>query len=203
MALDVKLRDWTQRDRQANRNIAFSLWNGRISINVYNDGNMANKLFRRNINDEELILIGKVIDKVVNGSPETKCSVQFQAYDRQSKQFRAETVFSFEKDSKQLYKISVTDCTKQQTFTFTLKASAAMSMGNEPFSEANLSAIKLESLKEWITSAKIWGPATYVPFDRNKQGNRGGNGGGNYNRQPSNGGGTAEAAVNDDDALPF
>ena len=192
MALDIKVKDWTQIDRQSNRTLAFSLWNGRISIQAYDQNNMRNKLFRKNLSDAELVMIGKIIDKVMAGSPETKCSVQFQSYDRNSKQYRIEAVFSMEKDSKQMYKISVTDCIKQQTCTFTLKASATMTTGSEPLNDANLSSLKIETLKDWITGAKIWGPATVVPFDKNRQG--GGNGGG----APA----PAAAPANDDD-LPF
>ena len=195
----VKLNDWKQSDRQSNRTLAFNLYNGRICIQAFDTQNMKNKLFRKTLTDEELEMIEKMITKVINGSPETKCSVQFQTYDKASKQFRIESVFAFEKDSRQLYKISVTDCTKQQTYTFTLKARATMTMGNEPLNDANLSSIKVETLKAWITSAKIWAPATVIPLNQL----RGGNGGSNY-KGTGNGGSTPAAAPsNDDESLPW
>lgn len=198
--LEIKVQDWKQVDRQANRTLAFNLYNGRVCIQAFDNNNMRNKLFRKSLNDAELVMIGKIIDKVIAGSPETKCSCQFQTYDRGSKQFRIESVFSMEKDSKQIYKISVTDCTKQQTCTFSLKASATMTTGSDPLNDANLSSLKIETLKDWILSAKIWGPATVLPLDKTR-----GGGGGNYHG--GNGGGApaggSSAPANDDEALPF
>lgn len=194
----IKVNDWKQVDRQANRTLAFNLYNGRVCIQAFDTQNMKNKLFRKSLTDEELEMIEKMITKVVNGSPETKCSIQFQSYDKASKQFRIESVFSFEKDSRQLYKISVTDCIKQQTYTFTLKARATMTMGNEPLNDAHLSSIKVETLKTWFTSAKIWGPATVIPLNQM----RGGSGGSSY-KGTGNGGAPAAAPMNDDESLPF
>lgn len=197
--LEIKLPDFKQVDRQSNRTLAFNLYNGRVCIQAFDNNNMKNKLFRKSLNSEELVMISKIIDKVIAGSPETKCSCQFQAYDRNSKQFRIEAVFSMEKDSKQVYKISVTDCAKQQTCTFSLKAPATITTGNEPLNDANLSSLKVEALKDWIMGAKIWGPATVLPLDKVRGGNggyRGGNGG-----APT--GGSSGAPTNDDDALPF
>lgn len=182
MAQDCKLRDWSQQDRQAGRTIAFGLWNGKISIQVYNNQDMKNKLFRRNFDECEILLIEKLINKIMAGSPESKQSIQFQKYDFQSKQFKMEAVFEFGKDSKQVYHVTVTDCVKQQSFTFVIKARATMTMGSEPLNDANLSALKVEALKDWIASAKICAPFTVQPIDPNKQrggyGNRGGGGGG-------------------------
>jgi len=209
--LDIKLKDWSMKDRQTNRTLAFGLWNGKISIQVYDSNAMGTKFFRRNLNDEELLLVEKVINKVMAGSPETKCSCQFQKYDFQSKQFKIEAVFSFEKDSKQCYHLSVTDCTKQQTSSFLIKAPSTMTMGSEPLNDSNLSALKVESLKDWITNAKIWAPATVQPIDKSKFGNRGGNGGGygGGNRGGYGGGAPAPAAEapaggeGGGDSLPF
>ena len=148
MAQDCKLRDWSQQDRQAGRTIAFGLWNGKISIQVYNNQDMKNKLFRRNFDECEILLIEKLINKIMAGSPESKQSIQFQKYDFQSKQFKMEAVFEFGKDSKQVYHLTVTDCAKQQSFTFVIKARATMTMGSEPLNDANLSALKVEALKD-------------------------------------------------------
>lgn len=185
--LDVRVRDWTQKDRQSNQTLAFGLWNGKISIQVYDSNNMSNKMFRRNLADGELVLIEKVINKVVGGSPETKISCQFQKYDPQSHQYRVEAVFAFEKDSKQCYRIHITDCTKNQTYSFTLKESATMTMGNDPLKDDNLSSLKLETLKNWFVNARIWAPATVQPIDKSKF--RNGGGGGGYGNR--NGGGGA------------
>lgn len=191
----IRVKDWTQKDRQTNKVLAFSLWNGNISVQVYDAQNMKNKSFRKNLTDENVVVIEKLFNKVVAASPETKSSIQFTKYDPQSKQFKIDAVFTFEKDSKQCYRITVTDANTQSSNSFVLRASATMTMGSDPLSDANLSAIKLDTLKDWITNAKIWGPATYQPIDRSKFGNRGGYGGGgsapvsHAAEAPSDGGG--------------
>ena len=74
-----------------------------------------------------------------------------------------------------------------------------MQLGSEPMSEGNLSAIKVETLKNWLTSAKIVAPFTVQPIDPSK---RGGGYGGGYN-----GGGapsqSAPSGDGGDSGLPF
>ena len=132
--MECKLKDWSQQDRQSGRTLAFGLWNTKVSVQVFNSQDMKNKLFRRNLDDAEVIMIEKLINKVMGGAPETKQSIQFTKYDPQTKQRALEAVFEFGKDSKQVYHITVSDAAKQQTYTFTLKARANMTVGNEPMS---------------------------------------------------------------------
>lgn len=205
MVEGMKIVSWRQDDRQAKLTLEFGIWNSKVSIQAYESGNFRNKKFSRNLNDCELKLVEKVIAKVMTGSPETKCSCQFQKYDRDSKQYRTEAVISLEKDSKQVYKISLTDVTKQSTVTFVVKAPATMTMGTDNLSDANLSALKMETLKDWIINARIWAPMTYQPpRDGQGGGNRGGYGGG----QRSQGGGGYSAPSepslsSDPEDLPF
>lgn len=203
--LDVKVKDWVQKDRNSGKTLAFGLWNGRVSIQVYDSANMKNKNFRRNLSEDELVLIEKVINKVIAGSPETKLSCQFQEYDRNSKQFRIKAVIAIEKDSKQVYRMSLTDCDTNQTFTFSLKSPATMTSGNEPLNDGNLSSIKIETLKHWFTSARIWAPATIQPLDPNRRAGGGGyKAGGSGYSAPAGGGAPAPSGVeSDSDNLPF
>lgn len=200
---DVRLKDWGQNDRQSGRTLAFGLWNGRISVQVYETQNMKNKLFRRNLQEDEIVLVEKLIAQIVSGSPEQKKSIQFMEYDKNSKQFKLNCVLEMGKDSKQVYHITISDVTKQQTYTFTLKARATMQLGSEPMSEGNLSAIKVETLKNWLTSAKVVAPFTVQPVDPSKRGGGyGGGHGGGYN-----GGGApsqpAPSGDGGDGGLPF
>ena len=205
MVEGMKIVSWRQDDRQAKLTLEFGIWNSKVSIQAYESGNFRNKKFSRNLSDTELKLFEKMINKVMAGSPETNGSVLLLKYDRDSKQYRTEGVISIEKDSKQVYKLSVTDTTKQQTCTFVLRAPSTVSMGDQPLSESNLSALKMETLKDWIINARIWAPMTYQPpRDGQGGGNRGGYGGG----QRSQGGGgysaPAESAPSSDpEDLPF
>lgn len=203
MVEGMKIQGWRQDDRQSKLTLEFGMWNQKVSVQVYESGNFRNKKYNRNLSDCELKLLEKCIAKVAAGSPETKCSCQFHKYDRESRQFRIDSVIAIEKDSKQVYKMSFTDVTKQSTITFALMAPKTVSMGSEPLSEGNLSALKLETLKEWIINSKIWAPFTYQP--PRDGGQRGGGGG--YGRPsapapapsaPSNDGGGS-----DPDDLPF
>lgn len=202
MVEGMKVTSWRQEDRQSKKTLDFNMWNGRVSIQAYESGNLRNKSFNHNLNDTELILVEKAIAKVIAGSPETKQSINFSKYDFNSKQFRLDGVFTIEKDSKQLYRITLTDCKTQNTVSFVLKAPATATLGPDPLSDSNLSSLKLESLKAWLINAKIWAPFTFVPQQNNGGrrggGNGGGNGGGGYS-QPSG----AAAPSGDSDDLPF
>ena len=180
MVEGMKVTDWRQEDRQSGKVLSFSIWNAKVRIQVYDRNNMKDKIINKGLSDAELVLVEKNIAKVVSSAPEQKFSIQFQTYDRNSKQFRIEAVLTFEKDSKQIYKITISDAQKNASFTFSLKASATVTTGSEPLSDAMLSALKLETLKDWLTGSKIWAPFTFVPPPANGGGNRGGGyGGGN------------------------
>lgn len=199
MVEGMKITSWRQEDRQSKKTLEVGMWNGRVSVRAYESGNFKNSSFNRNLNDTEVILMEKAIGKVISGSPETKQSISFQKYDFNSKQFRIAAVITIEKDAKQMYRISLTDCQTQVTTSFVLKAPATASFGNEPLDDRNLSALKLESLKDWLTSSRVWAPFTYVPPKDGQGGGR--RGGGGY------GGGAPAAAPaassNDSDDLPF
>lgn len=198
MVEGMKIISWRQEDRQSKKTLEVGMWNGRVSVRAYEAGNFKNTSFNRNLNDTEVILLEKAIGKVIAGSPETKQSISFQKYDFNSKQFRIAAVITIEKDAKQLYRISLTDCQTQATTSFVLKAPATATFGNESLDDRNLSALKLESLKDWLTSSRVWAPFTYVPPKDGQGGGR--RGGGGY------GGGTPSAQstpAQDDEALPF
>ena len=205
MVEGMKIISWRQDDRQSRTTLEFGMWNGKVSISAYESGNFRNKKFNKNLSDTELKLFEKLMNKVMAGSPETKGSVLLLKYDRDSKQYKTEGVVSLEKDSKQVYKLSVTDTTKQQTCTFALKASSTVSMGDQPLSESNLSALKMETLKDWIINSRIWAPMTYIPP---KDGQGGGNRGGGYGNRQQGGGQSYQAPAQsapmaDDENLPF
>lgn len=204
MVEGMKIISWRQDDRQSKTTLEIGMWNGKMSVSAYESGNFRNKKFNRNLSDTEVKLFEKLIAKVMAGSPETKGSVLLLKYDRESKQFKTDGVIALEKDSKQVYKISVTDISKQQTCTFALKASSTVSMGDQPLSEANLSSLKMDTLKDWIINSRIWAPFTYQPPRDGQGGGRGG-----YGNRPSNGGGQSyqapavSAPSGDSDDLPF
>jgi len=178
MVEGMRVQDWRQNDRQAGKTLAFTMWNSRVRLQVYDTKNVKDKQFNKSLTEDDLVLIEKYIAKVQAASPEQKFSIQFNSYDRNSKQYRLSEVLTIEKDSKQQYKISVTDCAKNTTFTFTLRSPATVTVGSEPLNDGMLSALKLDTLKDWITGAKIWAPFTFQPMQNGNGGYRSGNGGG-------------------------
>lgn len=199
MVEGMKITDWRQEDRQSGKTLSFSMWNARVSIQVSDSKNIRDKMFSKNLTDSELVLFQKYLNKITSASPEQKFSLQFQSYDRNSKQFRMSAVVTIEKDSKQQYKITCTDCTKNTTNTFTLRSPATVTTGNEPLNDATLSALKLDTLKNWVSSAWVWAPFTYQP--RQNGGGYGGGSNGGYKgggSSSSSGGGSG-----DDENLPF
>lgn len=194
MVEGMKVADWRQDDRQSGKTLSFSMWNSRVSIQVHDSKNIRDKMFNKSLSDSELVLLQRYLNKVTSASPEQKYSIQFQTYDRNSKQYRMSAVMTIEKDSKQQYRISCTDCTKNTTNTFTLRSPATVTTGNEPLNDAALSALKLDTLKNWVASAWTWAPFTFQPRTNTGSGY---SGGGNHGGSNSGGG------SGDDTDLPF
>lgn len=196
MVEGLKIADWRQDDRQSGKTLAISMWNSRAVIQVYDSKDFKNKAFNKSLTDSDLVLFEKYLNKITSASPEQKFSLQFQKYDRNSKQYRMDAVVTLEKDSKQQYRITCTDCVKNTTFTFTLRSPATVTVGNEPLNDAALSAVKLDTLRNWVKGAWIWAPFTFQP----RQNGGGGYGGGS--RGGYQGGGSSGGSSDSDD-LPF
>ena len=221
--LDIRIADWILKDRQTNNMFIMDAYNGAIQVKVRPVEKGAQMIIRRTITMEKAHVITKVIQKIMAASPETKIAIKFDTFDRQSKQRRLDWVLTFEKDAKMCYRIHITDAVAGKTFVFGVRGPLDISVGTEPMSDSDRSAIKMHDLIAWIDCARMWAPAYTQPFNAQANGqkkpwtgkggnnnwnkggynnNNGGNNGGGYGGGNS-GGGNALATDPDDVGLPF
>lgn len=206
--LDIKFVDWMVKDAQANKLFSISLYDGRLIFKVRNTADRnAQPYLNKRVTLMKSHMIEKVAEKIMAASPETKISVKFSDFDKNSKQWRLSWVITFEKDAKMCYRLHLTDAASSQTHVFALRGPSDVSIGSDVMSDADKSIVMMKDLISWFTSARIWAPATVRPFDPNKKpgggsggpngwkgnggyGRGGGNGGGGWNRGGGNGGGS-------------
>lgn len=231
--LDLKFQDYVLTDKGTGNMLMFSLYDGRITLRIRSREKGAKPFFFKRLDMYSLQFITRTIDKVMTGSPETKVPVKFSTFDKNSKQWRLEWVFTVEKDSKMCYRLHITDVASNQTHVFGIVGPQSVSVGTDILSDGDRSAAKMHDLRLWFSQAQDWAPATVLPYDPSKQrkpGFGGGNGGGNwkgggggynrgnggggsgYNNGGNNGGGNSygngggnnsAASQSDDDNLPF
>lgn len=230
--LDIKFVDWMVKDNKANKMFAISLWDGRLIFNVKSTADrQAQPLVRRRVTFLKVHMLVKVIEKIMQASPETKIPIKFSVFDKPSGQWKLDWVLTFEKDPKMCYRVHITDVASSQTHVFALRGPSDVSVGADVMSDADKSVIMMHDLKLWLEEARRWAPATVRPFDPSKKGgngggnwkgngggynrggggnwgnrNGGGNGGGGGSFGGGNGGGSAPAATTgggEDDGLPF
>ena len=74
--LDVKVKDWSIRDYQANKSMTFHLYNGEVSVQIRDTANRqqqqgSNKpIFYRPLSSYKLEFLKRTIEKIISASPE-------------------------------------------------------------------------------------------------------------------------------------
>jgi uncharacterized membrane protein YgcG len=191
---NIKFDDWTVRDNQTGNTFSIHLYDGRYMFFVRSgDRSQRGFLFNKRVNRYQMTFLRRLIEKILNASPETKTAAKFQSFDKMSKQNKLEWVFTIEKDSKNCFRIHLTDVGSNQTFVFAVRGQNTIVIGNDVLDEATRSAAMMADLMQWLDVAKFYLPIMKLPFDPSKA--RGGNGGGgNWNRGGNGGGGYAGRA---------
>ena len=227
--LDVKVKDWSIRDYQANKSMTFHLYNGEVSVQIRDTANRqqqqgSNKpIFYRPLSSYKLEFLKRTIEKIISASPETQLPVKMSVRERPPQGERGakpverlDWVFTVEKDAKMCIKFHITDVANNQTYNFLVRGSGLITVGTEPLSDADRSSAMIRDLLNWFNTAEFWAPATIVPFNPDKQrggnyrrGGGGGHGGGGYsnngggNQGGNNGGGNGGGGDSYSDDLPF
>lgn len=187
---NLKFDDWTIRDNQTGNTFSIHLYDGRYMFFVRSgDRSQRGFLFNKRVNRYQMTFIRRLIEKIMSASPETKTAAKFQSFDKMSKQNKLEWVLTIEKDSKNCFRLHLTDVVSNQTFVFAVRGQNSIVIGNDVLDEATRSAAMMADLLQWLDVAKYYLPIMKLPFDPSKA--RGGNGGGNWNRGGNGGGGFA------------
>lgn len=178
------------------------LWNGAIGFTVFSKDRSGGggPLLRINLDRKGhgYVKIMEVISELEKSPLGKKIPISKTEWDPQTRQRKNVWVISLEKDAEMVYKITLTDCRTNASFTFPITSSQSIISGSEPPNKAILSATGMNMFKAWLQQAHM-----YAPLTANKpQFNKGGG------QRPAGGPTPSSAAVapqvaSDPDNAPF
>lgn len=197
----IQFQTWKQNDKTNTLNAR--LFNGAVSFTVFprerQPGAPSKPLIKINFDQAGVGIQNffKIADAVKKGTLGTKMPLARTQYDMQTRTRKNVWVITLEKDQEMCYRLTLTDCVTNASFSFIISNSASFQTGNEPVSKAELSAQGLENLLDWMRLAKMYAPMTSEPF---KPGQRPGAGGGVQRPAAPSNGGMADTSGDD---MPF
>lgn len=139
---NVSLKSTTGTDR-----LVFRVWGGSLRLSVMKEKEFK-PIFEKTIALNKIPIIQKMISQVAKASPDSKFPCVFSTWDPQLKKWSTESVISFVKDDKNVYHVEVQ--WKGNKFDFILKGPYGVSFGSDPMSDAERSALELETLDNYI-----------------------------------------------------
>lgn len=136
------------RTTTGNESLNFKVWGGSLRVNITKEKEFK-PLFERPLPANKITIIKHLIEKVKKASPGAKFPMVCSMYNRETKQWATDYVLTFLKDDKNVYHIEIQ--WKGNKFDCVLKGPGGVSFGSDPMSDADKSAIELETLLDWIT----------------------------------------------------
>ena len=155
-----------------NETFQMKVWGGSVRVNITKEKEFK-PIFERSLSPDKLTIVKRQIHQVMKASPGSKFPIVFSTWDREQKKSVIDYVLTFIKDDKNMYHIEMQ--WKGNKFDTLLKGPFGVSLGGpDGISDADKSAIELETLLDWITSVA---PIQCIltnrrrEFDANQNGN--------------------------------
>ena len=145
---DLMFQGQKVRTTTGNENLNFRVWGGSLRVSIVKDKEFK-AAFERPIPATKVTIIKHLIDKVKKASPGAKYPMVCSAYNRETKQWATDYVLTFLKDDKNIYHIEIQ--WKGNKFDCVLKGPGGIAFGSDPMTDAEKSAIELETLLDWLT----------------------------------------------------
>ena len=146
---DLTFKGQSIRTSTGTETFQMKVWGGMLRVNITKEKEFK-PIFERPIAPDKVTIIKHTIQKIMKASPNTKMPLVFNTYDREAKKSVIDFVLTFLKDDKNLYHIEMQ--WKGNKFDCTLKGPFGVSIGSDPMSEADRSAIEIETMYDWICS---------------------------------------------------
>lgn len=123
------------------------VWGGAFRVGIVKEKEFK-PMFERALAPDKVTILKHTIQKIMKASPNTKIPLVFSQYDREQKKPVIDFVLTFLKDDKNLYHIEMQ--WKGNKFDCLLKGPFGVAYGSEPMTDAERSAIEIETMYDWI-----------------------------------------------------
>lgn len=128
-------------------NFQMRVWGGSLRVNITKEKEFK-PIFERAISADKCTILKHVIKQVQKASPGSKFPIVFNGWDKNEKKSIVDFVITFLKDEKNCYHIEMQ--WKGNKFDCLLKGPYGVSFGSDPMSDADKSAIELETMYDWL-----------------------------------------------------
>ena len=177
---------WRLYSQTGNETLSLSVYNTTASIVVFNKGTESRKpSVKLNLSLPALHLISNLLKLLKDAQPNTRQPFVSQKFDKDSREYRADTSFIFFKDDKRCYGIEISNKFIPTPIKFIFRAPATFSKGSEPLSDEQKSLLGLEEFLYWVEvglpQAMLLSRFNMDLMNNNSNNNRGQHSNGNSN----------------------
>lgn len=142
---------WRLYSQTGNETLSLSVYNSTASIVVFKKGTESRKpSVKLNLSLPAMHLIASLLKMLKDAQPNTRQPFVSQKFDKDSREYRADTSFIFFKDDKRCYGIEISNKFIPTPIKFIFRAPATFSKGSEPLSDEQKSLLGLEEFLYWV-----------------------------------------------------
>ena len=177
---------WRLYSQTGNETLSLSVYNSTASIVVFKKGTESRKpSVKLNLSLPAMHLIASLLKMLKDAQPNTRQPFVSQKFDKDSREYRADTSFIFFKDDKRCYGIEISNKFIPTPIKFIFRAPATFSKGSEPLSDEQKSLVGLEEFLYWVEvglpQAMLLSRFNMDLMNNNSNNNRGQHSNGNSN----------------------
>ena len=177
---------WRLYSQTGNETLSLSVYNTTASIVVFKKGTESRKpSVKLNLSLPAMHLIASLLKMLKDAQPNTRQPFVSQKFDKDSREYRADTSFIFFKDDKRCYGIEISNKFIPTPIKFIFRAPATFSKGSEPLSDEQKSLLGLEEFLYWVEvglpQAMLLSRFNMDLMNNNSNNNRGQHSNGNSN----------------------
>ena len=146
---DLSFTSQRIRSTAGSESLVFRVWGGSLRIGVVKEKEFK-PIFEKSLAPNKVTMLKSIITKIKHASPGAKFPLVCSTYAKETKSWSIEYVITFLKDDKNVYHIEIQ--WKGAKYDCVLKGPGGVAYGSDPLSDADKSAIELETLYDWLTT---------------------------------------------------
>lgn len=142
---------WRLYSQTGNETLSLSVYNSTASIVVFKKDTESRKpSVKLNLSLPAMHLIANLLKMLKDAQPNTRQPFVSQKFDKDSREYRADTSFIFFKDDKRCYGVEISNKFIPTPIKFIFRAPATFSKGSEPLSNEQKSLLGLAEFLYWV-----------------------------------------------------